>query len=215
MTTDLAPTEDPTLDRAPMRALPTLAVGVAGGCALGVIARAWMRLISEDPEFTWQGTIFIVVGFTVFGLGQSFVAVARRRQRRRWKLTVVRMFGVIAMLPLFAAAGALMFPTVIGCGLAVARREWRTITRSLCLLLAVGPVGFVGHDLVDSFGWSLQTLAGFVLMLAIYATIIWATRFAFSAQRDGLRLSRRTSAAITLAVIASVSVLVVAGGGFE
>jgi hypothetical protein len=31
------------------------------GAALGVVARCWMRLITEDSEFTWSGTIFIVV----------------------------------------------------------------------------------------------------------------------------------------------------------
>jgi hypothetical protein len=86
------------------------------------------------------------------------------------------------MLPLFVAAGALMFPTVVGCGLAVARTGWPTLTRSLCLLVAAGPVVFVGSDLVGSFGWSLHSLAGFVLMLAIYATIIGATRFTFAAR---------------------------------
>ena len=59
--------------------VPALAGGLLGGFALGVIARAWMRLISEDPRFTWHGTTSIVVGFTFFGLTQSIIAVARSR----------------------------------------------------------------------------------------------------------------------------------------
>ena len=168
--------------RAPTSVFTAVAIGMISGCALGIIARAWMRLISEDPEFTWSGSIFIVAGFTVFGLAQSLVAVARQRVRRRLPLTIIRMFGAIAMLPLFVAAGSLMFPTVIGCGLAVARTGWHPLVRALCLLVAAGPVVFVGSDLVGSFGWSLQSLAGFVLMLAVYATIIRATRFTFSAR---------------------------------
>jgi hypothetical protein len=95
-------------------------------------------------------------------------------------LTGVRTIGAVGMIPLFVAAGALMFPTVAGCGLASARSEWPKAVRGLCLVVAVGPVLFVGTDLIGSFGWSLQTLAGFVMMLAVYAAIIWATRFTFA-----------------------------------
>jgi hypothetical protein len=124
----------------PPPVLPILAVGAVGGFTLGVIARAWMRLISEDPEFTWSGTTFIVAGFTIFGLAQSTVAVARSRVHRRSRLTIVRTIAAVAMLPLFVAAGALMMPTVVGCGLAIARTQWRSITRILCLVVAAAPV---------------------------------------------------------------------------
>src|SRR5258706_4680088 len=93
--------------RKTVRPIPMLAAGLFGGLALGVIARAWMRLISEDPQFTWNGTIFIIGGFTVFGFTQSLVAVVRRRPRRRWTLTIVRVIGIIGLLPLFIGAGAL------------------------------------------------------------------------------------------------------------
>jgi Mn2+/Fe2+ NRAMP family transporter len=174
-----------------------------------------MRLIAPDPEFTWTGTIFIVAAFTFFGLAQSVVAVTRKRLSRRWKVTIVRTFGAMAMLPLFVAAGAVMLPTVAGCGLAVARTGWPTITRSACLVVAAGPVLFVGRDLVDSFGWSLHTLAGFVVMLAIYAVIIWATRFTFTAQPDGWRLTRRARVVVPLVIVVLVLILFVAGGGFQ
>lgn len=212
---DLARTRSPTPAGASMPVLPTVALGVVGGCALGVIARAWMRLIAEDPEFTWSGTVFIVASFTIFGFAQSIVAVARRPVGRRSKLTIVRTFGALAMLPLFVAAGAVMLPTVIGCGLAVARTEWHTMTRCLCLLVAAGPVLFVGNDLVGSFGWSLHSLAGFVLMLAIYTTIIWATRFTFSARFDRWKLSRRAKVTSLLVTAALVSILLVVSGGFK
>jgi hypothetical protein len=125
------------------------------------------------------------------------------------------MFGAAAMVPLFTAAGAVMLPTVLGCGLAVARTGWRSMTRYLCLLVAAGPVLFVGTDLVDSFGWSFHSLAGFVLMLAIYATITWATRFTFTAQSDGWRLSGRAKVTSLLVTFALVSILLVVSGGFK
>jgi hypothetical protein len=152
----------------PRRDPALVAVGLVGGFVLGVVARVWMRLISDKPEFTWAGTLFIVLGFAVFGLAQSTVAIARHRTMHRRTLTLVRAVGIICMLPRFFAAGAVMFPTVFGAGLALA-------------VVAAGPVLFVGRDLVRKFGWSIQTVAGFVSMLAIYATIIWATRFVFAA----------------------------------
>ena len=72
-----------------------------------------MRLIAEDPEFSWGGTIFIVLAFTIFGFTQSIVAVVRRRARRRWTLTVARVAGVIGFMPLFGRAGSIMMPTVV------------------------------------------------------------------------------------------------------
>lgn len=166
-------------------------LGLGGGIALGVAARVWMRFISEDPEFTWSGSIFIVLGFTVFGLAQAVVFAARNRNERRWKLTIARTIGAVLMLPLFMAAGAIMFPTVLGGGLAMSRIDWRTVTRCLWLLPAAGPVVFVGRDLIDSFGWSGHALAGFVAMLALYATIIWASRSTFAPQLDGWHLAGR------------------------
>lgn len=213
--TDLAvPPRPQGLTRTPTRlGAPTIVLGALGGCALGVAARAWMRLISDDPEFSWSGTIFIVAGFTIFGLGQSVVAVARSRIDRRSTVTMFRVIGVVAMLPLFVAAGAVMLPTVVGGGLAVARTGWHVATRIVCVVLAAGPVAFVGRDLVDTFGWSLQSLAGFASMLAIYATIIWATRFTFAAQQDGWRMPRRAKVAGLLGVAALGALLVVSSVG--
>jgi len=206
--TDLAdklniPTQD-----APRKTLPPIlmiAAGLFGGALLGIIARAWMRLISDDPQFTWGGTIFIVGGFTVFGFTQSLVAVARRRQRRRWTLTIVRVVGTIGMLPLFVGAGSLMLPTVVAGGLAKARVEWNTIARWIALVVAAIPVVIVSSQLVGSFGWSLHTAAGFVGLIALYSTIVGATRFTLTAQADGWRVKRWVK--ITLVVLLGLLVL--------
>ncbi len=173
-----------------------------------------MRLIAEEPDFTWSGTLFIVVGFTVFGLMQSIVAVARRRSMPRGKLTSIRALGVITMLPLFGAAGALMFPTVVGGGLALARVDWRPVTRGLCLVVATGPVLFVGYDLVQTFGLSMQSTAGFVTLLAVYSATIWATQFTFAPVADGWRLPRRARVVI-LALVCLLFVVPLVGGGIK
>lgn len=199
--------------RTQSRTLPILALGLFGGPALGVIARAWMRLIAEDPDFTWSGTIFIVLAFTIFGVMQSIAAVARRRARRRWTLTVARVLGGIGFLPLFVGAGAIMMPTVVGGGFALNRPEWRRPVRVLCLLAAAGPVVLVASQLIGSFGWSVHALAGFVVMLAIYGTIIVATRYSIAAFDDGWRVKRRVKVGILVAFSLVVGYLIVGMGG--
>jgi F0F1-type ATP synthase membrane subunit c/vacuolar-type H+-ATPase subunit K len=186
--------------RRPTRALLTLATGLLAGFVLGIIARAWMRLIAEDPEFTWNGTIFIVLAFTIFGLTQSVAVVVRRRARRRWTLTVARVLGAIGFMPLFVGAGAIMMPTVVGGGFARWRSDWRRLPRVICLVAAAGPVVIVGSQLVGSFGWSLHTFIGFVATLAIYGTIIAATKFTIGPQSDGWRLKRRIKISIFVIV---------------
>lgn len=198
------------------RTASTLVVGLLGGLFLGVVARVWMRFISEDPEFTWPGTLGIVIGFTVFGVIQSIVAIARRRSPRRWKLTIVRVFGGVFMLQLFVAAGAVMLPTVLGTGLAAFRSDWNRVTRGIWLLVAAVPVIFVtNHDLVGKFGWSLHAGVALLWMLAIYALIIAATRFTFAPQVDGWHLPSWAKIVVP-AVAAAISLaLFKAGGGFK
>ncbi len=183
-----------------MPRLQIVATGILGGFTLGVLARAWMRLISTDPEFSWGGTLFIVFGFTVFGFTQSLVAVARRGTMRRSPLTAIRTVGAIGMVPLFGAAGALMFPTVVGGGVAYIRIDWHPLARVACLAVALGPVLFVAHDLVDSFGLSIRTAVGVAAMIAIYTTIIWATQFTFASQHDGWHLPRWAKITIPVSV---------------
>ncbi len=184
-----------------------------GGLALGITARAWMRLIAEEPAFTWSGTIFIVLGFTIFGFTQSIVAIARRRATRRWVLTSTRAIGTLGLLPLFVAAGGVMMPTVVGGGLAAARPEWRR-ARWVCVLVAAVPVLLVGNGLVGSFGWSLHTAAGFVMMLAVYGTIVRVARFTFSAPTHGRHLDRRLKI-VGLVVLGLVFLFFVAGSVFR
>ncbi len=211
--TDLAVATNLGARRAQSRTLPILALGLFGGPALGAIARAWMRLIAEDPDFTWNGTIFIVLAFTIFGITQAVAAVTRRRARRRWTLTIARVLGGIGFLPLFVGAGAIMMPTVVGGGLAFNRTEWRRAVRALCILAAAGPVVLVASQLVGSFGWSLRALAGFVVMLAIYGTIIVATRYSIAALDDGWRVKRRVKVGMLIAFSLVVGYFIVGMAG--
>ena len=153
-----------------------MALGVLAAFALGVTARLWMRLISAKPEFTWPGTLGIVIGFAVFGLTESLVALARRRMWRPWAARATRCLGIIGMLPLFVAAGAQMMPTVVFGGLALWRADWPKIARVACGLVAALAVVLVSKGIIDDFGWSRRALAGVVGLLGLYSVIVWATR---------------------------------------
>jgi hypothetical protein len=153
-------------------AVAVLALGLLTGFVLGVLARAWMRFISDDPEFTWSGTLFIVLGFTFFATVQAIVAVVRRRTLPSAGRAASRSFGAIGMLPLFGAAGMMMLPTVVAGGAARWHPGWRLWARLPLTVVALLPVGLVVTGLVDDFGWSAQTVLGGLALILLYAAII-------------------------------------------
>jgi hypothetical protein len=210
--TDLAvPTTDTV--PAPPRAASALLFGLLSGFLLGVLARAWMRLITEDPEFTWNGTMFIVIGFTFFGLTQAVATLAARRGRRRWLVRAGRVVGIMGILPLFGAAGAFMAPTVIGGGFAVARPEWTRAARASCLAVAAVPVLLITGDLIDAFGWSLHALAGLVGLLAIYGAVVVLAGATFSRSQVSRPLNMWVSVAVVVVACGSLGFMLIGAGG--
>ena len=180
--------------------------GCSDGLTLGIMARAWMRLISENPEFTWNGTIFIVGGFTVFGFTQSVVAVARRRARAAMGVDDHpcgwdhRVDAVVRRGGRLDAPHGRRRRSGKGPGRVEPRRPLDLLSLAVVPILIVGVSG-----LVDSFGWSLHAFVGFLAMVALYATIVSATRFTFTAQADGWRIKRWVT--ITLYVVLGLLVL--------
>jgi len=147
--------------------------GLIIGVAVGVTARLWMRWISTDPEFTWGGTLGIVIGFGIFGAVQSLVRIVVSKGNRRWLVNVVRTFGVIFSLQLFLAAGASMFPTVLTGSLAVWRDRWKLWLRSILGVLSIGWMAFIIQTaIVKDFGWTIATIGRIILMAVIYIWII-------------------------------------------
>lgn len=210
MTASAASVVTPTTARRSVAA--TLLLGVAGGFALGVLARMWMRLIAEEPEFTREGATFIILGFTLFGLAQSAARAGRQRHIGRTKLTALRLLGGLFMLPLFVAAGAVMAPTVIGGGLARHRVDWRPWARTLCAVIAAGPVAFVTIDLIGTFGLSVQSVLGTAGLLALYATVIHLAGATFAPPPNARRLSSRERWVIGSLVLGLILVPLALGG---
>jgi len=150
------------------------------GVLLGAVARAWMRCISTDPEFTVSGTLGIVFGFAFFAVMQSVAALAAERPWRDWPRRGARCLGAVGLLPLFVAAGAVMAPAVILAGLALWHPTWPRIIRlTLALLVAVNVVA-VSVTITSDLGISIRSFVGVGGLVLIYLCIVWAAAGTFS-----------------------------------
>jgi hypothetical protein len=112
-------------------------LGLVGGAAYGSVLRGWMRFVSDDPDFSWSGTLFIVGAFTLAGGCVGLVAAGRARGWRG-ALLVARIVACVVGMGCFGGAGLLMFPTVVPAGLAAGRRSWHPVVRVLLVLVAAG-----------------------------------------------------------------------------
>lgn len=122
------------------RLLPlwTATAGLLVGVLWGGLARLWMRAITTDgPDFSWDGTIFILGVFAVAGMTAGLVFGARRRRWRGAPMASARVLGCGTTLILSAGQGALMAPTLVFGGLAIARRSWPTWLRTILAVLAI------------------------------------------------------------------------------
>jgi small-conductance mechanosensitive channel len=164
-----------------------LALGT--GLALGVTARAWMRLITTEPEFTVGGTLGIVLGFALFAVMQSISALASQRPWRDWPRRGARLLGLMGMLPLMFAAGALMAPTIVLGGLALWHPQWPRPIRWVLGLLVLLNVAVVGEGIASDHGVSARTVLGVCGLLLIYSCIVWATAGTFAPPRRRVRES--------------------------
>ncbi len=184
-------------------------LGTLSGLAVGTVARAWMRWISTDPEFSWSGTLFIVGAFTLFGAVQAGAAAARDARRSRRRTTVYRTLAAILSMSLFVGAGALMLPTVLLEGLALWRRDWWRTPRLIAAFLGLAPVAFVVSEVIDDFGLSVSTIAKLAVFLTIYATVVAATMPTFAPLDDGWRLPAAARWFLVIAFAGAIAALIV------
>jgi hypothetical protein len=109
------------------------ATGLGLGLMWGIAARAWMRLISTDPQFTVAGTGMILALTSISGLTLGILYGVRRAGRSRWW----RILAVLC-LPTFAGAGIVFLPAFLLGGLVYLRHWWSRLAGAGGILLAHG-----------------------------------------------------------------------------
>jgi hypothetical protein len=193
-----------------MQTLRRAIIGLAAGLALGALARLWMRLLSDDPEFSWSGTLFITFGFGFFGLLQTVPRAIRRRHDSGWRVGAARVVGGVGMLPLFVAAGAVMLPTVLAGGMATTRPNWRKLWIVIAWVVAALPIVVIVVQSVDESGWTLGLGIAVTLIVITYALVVRWARPTLAPQRY-VRRGTRWVAAGAGAFMALASVMLTVG----
>lgn len=177
-----------------------LAAGLVGGVIWGVVARVWMRYIATSPHSTVNGTLLIVIGFGVVGLTHAAIHLGRRRELGRPALTLLRVVGVVSLLPLSFGAGASAFPVIIFAPLAITQTTWSARKRGVAAVLALVPAVLVAASIFDDFAFG-RAAVGTAWFVVIYAVIVWTARMSLAPQRDGW------TAPVTLRTLGVVAVL--------
>jgi hypothetical protein len=153
--------------------LPIIGAFLLGGLLWGVLARAWMRLITADPEFTWSGTTFIVVAFTIAAGAQGVAWAVRQRGWPWWAQAIARTLALVLALPLGSGAGIVMLPAIITGSLAAGRTDWPGWVRiALAGVAAVNAVALFPLFLLD-LSWG-RAIVGWLTMVPLYAVIVAA-----------------------------------------
>jgi hypothetical protein len=150
------------------RLLRGLGVGLLLGAGWGVLARGFMRLLTTEPSFSWEGTSFIVGIFAVAGALVGLVHAARAAGRSGWW----RLAGLPTAL-VFFGQGLLLLPGAVG--FACVLRGGRLVRVVGALLVAVPPVLVVALAGDASFlTITPAQLAGLGLMTVSAAPLGWA-----------------------------------------
>ena len=170
-----------SLDRTPSPLV--LLASFFTGAALGTVARLWMRFITTDPEFSWVGTLLIIVGFGVVFLGQAGVYLGRRSGVRMSGFVALRVLAVVTLVPLAGAGGAFAFPVVVFAPLAIVRAGWSRWLRLLLGALALLDGVFVASTLFSELSVIRATI-GVVWFVVIYGVLVWAVTFSFASRDD-------------------------------
>lgn len=93
-------------------------VGAGLGVVWGVGVRIFMRLVSDNPGFSWAGTLFILGLAGLMGTGLGILAAAKAHGGRRWW-----RLAVLPGLLLLAGQGMPFIPSFLLGSLAFSRRH--------------------------------------------------------------------------------------------
>ena len=177
-----------------MRAVRYVAVGGLAAAAWAALFRLWMRAVSDDPSFTWTGTMYIVLAPTVLGTIVHAVILVRERRRARRVLRAV--LGVLT-LSLGMAAGAVFLPTLVFGTLAYAPRLTAWGIRLSAGLLAMAPVWAFWDAFADArdamsgatFAATMAWYAAICIVAVLFYSRAWGASFAVRSLRLRVRVA--------------------------
>jgi hypothetical protein len=169
------------LDRTP--SIVVLPASFLTGAVLGIVARIWMSFITTHREFSWEGTLVIVIGFGVMFLGQAGVYLGRRSGVRPSGFVALRVLAIVTLVPLAFGAGGIAFPIIVFAPLAIIRTGWNRWLRLLLGVLALIPGVFVAFTLFSDLSLIRATI-GVGWFALIYAVLVWAASFSFAPRHD-------------------------------
>ena len=143
------------------------------GLLTGAVARGFMALLTEDPQFTWEGTLGILGVFAVVGLAFAAAYDAKSRQRSRWWKLLALPAAVIGLGP-----GMLMVPGILGMALVASRDRWVRAAGAVVLAGFVTMMTLVTSGSDDPF--TVRTALGFVVMFGVCAAVAGGARLALT-----------------------------------
>ncbi len=169
----------------------TIPLGALAGFLIGIIARLWMHWISTDPEFSWSGSIFIVIALTLFFTVHSIVFFAVRKGWSSRSILFIRIGAIVFSLPIFGGAGSIMLPTVVAGSLAIWRKSLPKWLRILFGISSFVIPGSIVKDIGNDFGWGVATLGRVLLFIFIYGAVIAMTRSTVVKSPGAKQMSRQ------------------------
>lgn len=163
------------------------ALGAGLGALWGVSARVWMRLVSTAPEFSWPGTLAIVVVAAVLGAGVG--VSSRARSLTGWRRAA--RLAVVPGMVIFAGQGLPLLPAFVVGGLLLRRRH--VVARLATALAVVGPAVLLWwSERLDEYTMlsapqrvQLSMLIGMPLLataLAFAGDLVWGRRVSLGGQ---------------------------------
>ncbi len=152
--------------------LTAAGLGLGAGLLWGIAARAWMRTVSENPEFTWEGTLFLLAVSSIAG-----AALALLEALRRLGTGAVRFAVVVPALILFAGQGLPMLPGALLLGFALSARGPRWLSVVAAWTAQVSTVVILYDQFAPLTPYPAYVQVGGYLVLVLALGAAWRSAF--------------------------------------
>jgi hypothetical protein len=145
--------------------------GAMLGLAWAVVIRAWMRLVTNEPQFSLTGTGMILAASMIVGACAGLAYAARRRGNFKlvWALRIV---SVLSFATLGVGPGVFVAPTVLFATLALVRRHWPVWLRLACAVAALVGFGMIASIVLQFWPPARSAIYLLLFALCLYPPVI-------------------------------------------